>query len=63
MLANQSISLCATLLSLAVLPPPDVRNLSNDPVRMNQIQVIGTHISYHAGIASSEAKLMMTTNP
>jgi len=30
---------------------------------MNQIQVIGTHNSYHAGIASSEAKLMMTHNP
>lgn len=26
-------------------------------IRLNQIQVIGTHNSYHAGIASSEAKL------
>jgi hypothetical protein len=30
---------------------------------MNQIQVIGTHNSYHAGLAPSEAKLMMAKNP
>ncbi len=32
-------------------------------VRMNQIQVIGTHNSYHAGFAPSEAKLMQVKNP
>jgi len=30
---------------------------SSGPVKLNQIQVIGTHNSYHAGIASSEAKI------
>ncbi len=33
------------------------------PVRINQIQVIGTHNSYHAGLASSEAKLWEQKNP
>ena len=32
-------------------------------VRLNQIQVIGTHNSYHAGFAPSEAKLMEQRNP
>jgi hypothetical protein len=31
--------------------------------RLNQIQVIGTHNSYHAGLAPSEAKLMLEQNP
>jgi len=30
---------------------------------MNQIQVIGTHNSYHAGLAASEAQLMLQKNP
>jgi Phosphoinositide phospholipase C, Ca2+-dependent len=30
---------------------------------MNQIQVIGSHNSYHAGLAPSEAKLMQAKNP
>ena len=32
-------------------------------VRINQIQVVGTHNSYHAGFAPSEAKLMQARNP
>ena len=32
-------------------------------VRINQIQVIGTHNSYHAGFAPSEAALMKQRNP
>ena len=32
-------------------------------VRMNQIQVIGSHNSYHAGIAPSEAKLLQESSP
>jgi Phosphoinositide phospholipase C, Ca2+-dependent len=36
---------------------------SNDAVKMNQIQVIGTHNSYHAGLAPSEAQLMQQMNP
>jgi hypothetical protein len=36
---------------------------ANDGVKINQIQVIGSHNSYHAGLAPSEAKLMMEKNP
>jgi hypothetical protein len=32
-------------------------------LRLNQIQVIGTHNSYHAGIPPSEAKLWQARNP
>jgi hypothetical protein len=35
----------------------------DDQVRINQIQVIGTHNSYHAGIAPNEAKLWKQRNP
>jgi len=31
-------------------------------VKLNQIQVIGTHNSYHAGLAPSEAKLLEQKN-
>ena len=34
-----------------------------DTVRMNQIQVIGTHNSYHAGIAPSETELLKRSHP
>jgi Phosphoinositide phospholipase C, Ca2+-dependent len=36
---------------------------ADDSLKMNQIQVIGTHNSYHAGLAPSEAKLMLERNP
>ncbi len=32
-------------------------------MKLNQIQVIGTHNSYHAGLAPSEAKLLEQKNP
>ena len=32
-------------------------------LRLNQIQVIGTHNSYHAGIAPSESELWRQKNP
>lgn len=35
----------------------------DDALKLNQIQVIGTHNSYHAGIAPSEAKLMESHAP
>ncbi len=43
----------------ANVPPsaPIVAALPHGTVQMNQIQVIGTHNSYHAGIAPSESKL------
>ena len=36
---------------------------SNAAVKINQIQVIGTHNSYHAGLAPGEAKLLLDKNP
>jgi Phosphoinositide phospholipase C, Ca2+-dependent len=36
---------------------------AGDSVKINQIQVIGTHNSYHAGLGSSEAKLLEQKNP
>lgn len=35
----------------------------NDGVRINQIQVIGTHNSYHAGLAPQVAKILKVKNP
>jgi hypothetical protein len=34
-----------------------------DGLRLNQIQVIGTHNSYHAGLTPGVAKLLKTSNP
>jgi len=36
---------------------------SNGAVRINQIQVIGTHNSYHAGLTPGVAKLLQAVNP
>ncbi len=36
---------------------------ADDAVRINQIQVIGTHNSYHAGLAPGVAKLLRAKNP
>lgn len=36
---------------------------AQDNVRLNEIQVIGTHNSYHAGIPPSEAKVFAKRNP
>jgi hypothetical protein len=62
MLLIRSIGLSAgallSALSCAAAPPG-----SNDSVKINQIQVIGTHNSYHAGLAPSEAKLWEQKNP
>jgi hypothetical protein len=53
-----AVALCWPLQSLAADPASIDKS-----VKMNQIQVIGTHNSYHAGLAPSEAKLMMDKNP
>jgi hypothetical protein len=50
--------LCVALSGLAATPASD-----DSTVKINQIQVIGTHNSYHAGLAPSEAKLMQGANP
>src|ERR1700677_2803812 len=51
------------MLSIAIPSFAVGQTANNDSVRMNQIQVIGTHNSYHAGLAPSEAKLMLARNP
>jgi hypothetical protein len=54
------------LLSLAlglVLSPSPSGSQQADQLRINQIQVIGTHNSYHAGFAPSAAKLWQEKNP
>jgi hypothetical protein len=60
---NRSVAACFAVLSFAVQSCAVGQTANNDSVRMNQIQVIGTHNSYHAGLAPSEAKLMMAKNP
>lgn len=51
---------CAVLLALAVLP-----SLANGsaPLRLNQLQYIGSHNSYHAGLAPGEAAVWKRTDP
>jgi hypothetical protein len=61
--ANRSAALCTALLSMAVLPLASGESAGDESVKMNQIQVIGSHNSYHAGIAPSEVKLMKANNP
>ena len=40
-----------------------VPDAGHEPLRLNQIQVIGTHNSYHAGLAPSAMKLLEQRNP
>jgi hypothetical protein len=47
-------------LALSALPASAQRD---DQVRINEIQVIGTHNSYHAGFAPSAAALWQARNP
>jgi Phosphoinositide phospholipase C, Ca2+-dependent len=52
------LALCAAASSLAAETAP-----YREVVKMNDIQVIGTHNSYHAGLPPSEAKLFLDRNP
>ena len=36
---------------------------NDNQLRLNQIQVIGSHNSYHAGIAPNEMKIWLAKNP
>lgn len=53
-----SLALCAAAPAFAAEPASP-----RGAVKLNDIQVIGTHNSYHAGLAPSEAKLMQERNP
>jgi hypothetical protein len=57
----RSIALCAAVACVG-LPCVAAVPAAGDPVKLNQIQVIGTHNSYHAGLAPSEAKLLEQKN-
>jgi hypothetical protein len=63
MFSNQPLSLCAMALCAAAPASAAQSAPSRDAVKLNEIQVIGTHNSYHAGIAPSEAKLFLDRNP
>jgi Phosphoinositide phospholipase C, Ca2+-dependent len=56
-------AVCVTVILIALSLSALGQTAGNDSVRMNQIQVIGSHNSYHAGLAPSEAKLMQARNP
>jgi hypothetical protein len=57
-----ALSLCAALSgSIALVRCQETG--PNESIKLNQIQVIGTHNSYHAGIPPSEAKLWQIKNP
>lgn len=56
-----AFSLLLSLSSSLLLGQTDAK--MDETVRLNQIQVIGTHNSYHAGFAPSEAKLWKEKNP
>jgi hypothetical protein len=59
--SNPALLLCAAALcSVSILR---AAHPAEEGVKLNQIQVIGTHNSYHAGLAPNEAKLMMEKNP
>src|SRR5579862_1465645 len=44
-------------LSIAVFPSALHAQANDGALKLNQIQVIGTHNSYHAGIAPNESKI------
>ena len=52
---------CAALLAVAVVLPSLAAESA--PLRMNQLQYIGSHNSYHAGLAPGEAAMWKRTDP
>jgi Phosphoinositide phospholipase C, Ca2+-dependent len=63
MFSNSRLSLCAMALCAAASAFAAETAPSRDVVKVNEIQVIGTHNSYHAGLPPSEAKLFLDRNP
>lgn len=63
MLSSKWVPACGIGLWIALASAAGGQAYSDDSVRMNQIQVIGTHNSYHAGIAASEGTVMKQKNP
>ena len=52
-----NIRIAVAMLAASTLTPAFAQTSGNAPLKLNQIQVIGTHNSYHAGIAPNEAKV------
>lgn len=63
MFSSQWVPACGTAVCILLASVASGQTSSDDSVRMNQIQVIGSHNSYHAGIAPSEVKLMRQNSP
>lgn len=61
-IAHRSRILFAVLLAAHVVTA-SAQTPADRHVRLNQIQVIGTHNSYHAGIAPNAAKVWQAKNP
>jgi hypothetical protein len=59
------LSVCAMLLAIASSAAGQESNMAaqDERVHLNQIQVIGSHNSYHAGFAPSERKYLEMKNP
>src|ERR1700754_4077082 len=54
---------CLMLGAFALVPMLCLAQTGDNVVRMNQIQVIGTHNSYHVGIAPSDTKIWEMNHP
>ena len=63
MFSNRPLSLCTMALCAAAPAFATQPASSQDAVKLNEIQVIGTHNSYHAGLPPGEAKLFLDRNP
>jgi hypothetical protein len=54
--------MASSICGACVLAGAAAHAADDSALKINQIQVIGTHNSYHAGLAPSEAKLMQANN-
>ncbi len=57
------LAAAAALCGLFAAPALPARSAGADDLRINQIQVIGSHNSYHAGLTPGVAKMLQATNP
>lgn len=53
----------AAALAAGLVAPAALAASAGEGLRINQIQVIGTHNSYHAGLTPGVAKLLQASNP
>ena len=57
------LACCSTVASACAAQSVDAAKQQDKHIRINQIQVVGSHNSYHAGFAPSEAKWLAEKNP